>query len=158
MATSSKPQTSAAPSPCKNGAAQYSVTDSTYTGGSPGIGFYIQNGTAATNADFGFSNFSATDGTGGDTTPPSVPTNLSASAVSSSQINLTWTASTDNVGVTGYKIYRGGVQVGTSATNSYSDTGLTASTAYTYTVSAYDPAGNNSAQSASASATTLAGN
>jgi chitodextrinase len=92
----------------------------------------------------------------GDTTPPSVPTSLSASAVSSSAINLTWTASTDNVGVTGYKIYRGGTQVGTSATNSYSDTGLTASTQYTYTVSAYDAAGNNSAQSSSASATTQA--
>ena len=91
-----------------------------------------------------------------DTTPPSIPSNLSATAVSSSAINLSWTASTDNVGVTGYKVYRGGVQVGTSATNSYSDTGLSASTAYTYTVSAYDAAGNNSAQSSSASATTFA--
>ena len=50
-----------------------------------------------------------------DTVPPSTPTTLSASAVSSSQINLTWTASTDNVGVTGYKIFRDGAQVGTSA-------------------------------------------
>ena len=96
-------------------------------------------------------------GGGGDTTPPSTPTNLAASAISSSQINLTWTASTDNVGVTGYKIFRGGTQVGTSATNSYSDTGLSASTAYSYTVSAYDAAGNNSAQSSSASATTQSG-
>jgi chitodextrinase len=94
--------------------------------------------------------------TGSDTTPPSTPTNLAATAVSSSAINLTWTASTDNVGVTGYKIFRGGTQVGTSASNSYSDTGLTASTQYTYTVSAYDAAGNNSAQSSSASATTQA--
>ncbi len=91
-----------------------------------------------------------------DTTPPTVPTNLSATAVSSSGINLNWTASTDNVGVTGYKIFRGGTQIGTSATNSYSDTGLTASTQYTYTVSAYDAAGNNSSQSTSASATTQA--
>ena len=91
-----------------------------------------------------------------DTTPPSVPTGLSATAISSSAINLTWTASTDNVGVTGYKIYRGGTQVGTSATNSYSDSGLSASTQYSYTVSAYDAAGNNSAQSSSASATTQA--
>jgi hypothetical protein len=93
----------------------------------------------------------------GDTTPPSVPTNLSASAISSSQINLSWTASTDNVGVAGYKIFRNGSQVGTSATNSYNDTGLAASTNYTYTVSAYDAAGNNSAQSASANATTQSG-
>jgi hypothetical protein len=80
---------------------------------------------------------------------------MSGTAVSSSQINLSWTASTDNVGVTGYKIFRGGTQVGASETNSFSDTGLTASTAYSYTVSAYDAAGNNSAQSSSVSATTL---
>jgi len=92
----------------------------------------------------------------GDTTAPFVPTGLSATAISSSQIDLAWTASTDNVAVTGYRIYRGGTQVGTSATHSYSDTGLTASTAYSYTVSAYDAAGNNSAQSTSASATTQA--
>ena len=90
-----------------------------------------------------------------DTTPPTVPTGLTATAVSSSQINLSWTPSTDNVGVTGYDVYRGGTQVGTSPTASYSDTGLAASTSYTYTVAAYDAAGNTSAQSASASATTL---
>src|ERR1700733_11231156 len=49
-----------------------------------------------------------------DTTPPSVPTGLSATAVSSTQINLSWTASTDNVGVTGYDVFRNGTQVGTS--------------------------------------------
>ncbi len=89
-----------------------------------------------------------------DTTAPSVPTNLSATAVSSTGINLSWTASTDAVGVTGYKIYRGGTQIGTSGTNSYSNTGLTPATSYSYTVSAYDAAGNNSAQSGSVSATT----
>ncbi|MEK7075837.1 MAG: hypothetical protein AAB948_03550, partial [Patescibacteria group bacterium] len=56
----------------------------------------------------------------GDTTPPTTPTNLSATAVSSSQINLSLTASTDNVGVTGYRIYRGGTQIATSTTTSYS--------------------------------------
>lgn len=91
-----------------------------------------------------------------DTTPPSVPPGLSASAVSSSQINLTWTASTDNVGVTGYKVYRNGTQIGTTAGTSYSDTGLSVSTTYSYTVAAYDAAGNTSAQSGSVSATTLA--
>lgn len=89
-------------------------------------------------------------------TPPSIPTNLSATAVSTSQIDLTWTASTDNIGVTGYTIYRNGTQVGTSVSPSYNDTGLAASTQYTYNVSAYDAAGNASAQSASASATTEA--
>jgi chitodextrinase len=92
-----------------------------------------------------------------DTESPTAPTNLLATAISSSQINLSWTASTDNVGVTGYKIYRNGSQIGTSAATSYSDSGLTASTTYSYTVSAFDAAGNNSIQSSSASATTQAG-
>jgi hypothetical protein len=91
-----------------------------------------------------------------DTTPPTVPTGLSAVAASSSQINLSWNASTDNVGVTGYNVYRGGTLIGTSTTTAYSDTGLSASTTYTYTVAAFDAAGNISAQSASASATTSA--
>ena len=91
----------------------------------------------------------------GDTTPPSVPTNLSGALVSSSQINLAWTASIDNVGVTGYKIFRNSALVGASATNSYGDTGLAPSTVYSYMVSAYDAAGNNSAQSASAAFITL---
>ena len=91
-----------------------------------------------------------------DTTVPSVPTNLVASVVSSSQINLSWGASTDNVGVSGYKIFRGGTQVGTSTSAAYSNSGLTASTAYSYTVSASDAAGNHSAQSTSVSATTSA--
>lgn len=91
-----------------------------------------------------------------DTTPPSIPGGLSATAASASSINLSWTASTDNVGVAGYHIYRGGTQVGTSTTNSYTDSGLTPTTNYSYTVSAYDTAGNVSAQSSAASATTLA--
>jgi hypothetical protein len=89
-----------------------------------------------------------------DTTPPSTPTNLSAMAVSSTQINLQWTASTDNVGVTGYKVFRNGTQIVTPSTTSYQDTGLSPNTTYTYTVAATDAAGNTSAQSASASATT----
>jgi len=93
---------------------------------------------------------------GSDTTAPSIPSGLSAGATSSSQINLSWTASTDNVGVTGYKIYRNGTYIATSAGTSYSNTGLTASTSYTYRVSAIDAAGNESSQSSSATATTLA--
>jgi cellulose 1,4-beta-cellobiosidase len=96
-----------------------------------------------------------------DTTPPTVPTNLSGTAVSQSQINLSWTASTDPVvpghvtsGVAGYKVFRNGTQVGTPSTTSYSDTGLTAATTYQYTVSAYDTAGNVSAQSAAVGVTT----
>ena len=91
-----------------------------------------------------------------DTTPPSVPGGLTATAVSSSQISLSWTASTDNVGVTGYNVFRGGTKIGTSPSASYLDGGLTASTSYTYAVSAFDAAGNTSAQSTGASATTQA--
>jgi len=89
------------------------------------------------------------------TTLPSVPTNLSATAVSSSQINLSWSASTDDVGVAGYKVYRDGVQVGTSSTTSYSDTGLSPNTTYCYTVSAYDATGDESGQSSAVCATSL---
>jgi len=96
--------------------------------------------------------------TGGppDTQAPTTPTNLTASAISSSQINLSWTASTDNIGVTGYRVYRGGTQVASPSTTSYSDTGLSPSTTYSYTVAAVDAAGNVSAQSTSAQAVTQA--
>ena len=92
---------------------------------------------------------------GTDTTAPTTPTILSVTAISFSQINLAWTASTDNIGVTGYRIYRNGAQIATSLTTSYSNTSLSPSTAYTYTIAAYDAAGNVSVQSTSASATTL---
>ena len=90
-----------------------------------------------------------------DTQAPSTPTGLNATAVSSSQINLSWNPSSDNVIVTGYKIYRGGTQIGTSTTTTYSDTALAANTAYNYRVAANDAAGNTSTQSGSAGATTL---
>jgi len=93
-----------------------------------------------------------------DTQAPSVPTGVTATAQSSTSILVTWTASTDNVGVAGYKVFRNGTQVGTPATTSYTDTGLIPVTTYSYTVSAYDAAGNNSAQSSPAvTATTLTG-
>jgi chitodextrinase len=98
-----------------------------------------------------------------DTTPPSAPTNLTATAASSTQINLSWTASTDSVGVTGYKVERCSgagcanfTQIGTPTTTTFNDTGLTASTSYSYRVRANDAAGNNSAYSNVASATTPA--
>ncbi|HCC05464.1 TPA: hypothetical protein DEP58_04140, partial [Patescibacteria group bacterium] len=95
--------------------------------------------------------------TGGtDTTSPAVPSNLLTLAVSSSQINLAWTASTDNVGVVGYKIYRNGAYLTTTTSTSYSNTGLTAATTYSYRVSAIDAVGNESSQSTAKSATTQA--
>src|SRR5437773_756947 len=91
-----------------------------------------------------------------DTTPPTVPTGLTATAVSSSQINLSWAASFDSVGVTGYRVYRGGTQIATTSTTSFTNTGLSPSTTYTYAVAAFNAAGNLSAQSGPASATTPA--
>jgi chitodextrinase len=92
-----------------------------------------------------------------------VPAVLTTTVVSSSQINLTWTASTDPVvtgqitsGVAGYKVFQNGVQVATTPSTSYSATGLNDSTSYSFTVSAYDGAGNSSSQSATATATTQA--
>jgi hypothetical protein len=96
----------------------------------------------------------------GDTAPPTTPTGLTATASSSSQINLSWTASTDNVGVTGYKIYRVGAAsnpIKSVTTTTASDTGLSANTEYCYTVSAYDAAGNESAHSDQKCATTNSG-
>jgi hypothetical protein len=89
-----------------------------------------------------------------DTTPPSIPTGLIASAASTTQINLAWSAATDNVAVTGYRISRGGVQIATVTGNTFQNTGLTANTTYSYTVKAVDAAGNASASSATVSATT----
>ena len=90
-----------------------------------------------------------------DTQAPTAPTSLSATAISFSSIGLNWSPSSDNVGVTGYIVFRDGVQVGTAAGTSFTDTGLTPLTSYTYTVRARDAANNLSPHSASASATTL---
>jgi hypothetical protein len=98
-----------------------------------------------------------------DTTPPTVPASLTASATGNSTISLTWAASTDSsgLGVAGYDIYRctgasctPSTLVGTSTTASYGDSGLAASTTYTYAVSAYDTFGLASAKSSPTHATT----
>jgi hypothetical protein len=89
--------------------------------------------------------------------PPSVPTNLAGTAVSPTQINLSWTASTDKTaGVTGYNVFRNGSKVGTTASRSYQDTSLSEGATYTYSVSAYTATGATSAKSASISVTTPA--
>ena len=80
-----------------------------------------------------------------DTQPPSTPAGLAASSVTQTSVKLSWNASTDNVGVTGYRLYSNGTQVGTSSSTSYSFTGLTCGTSYTLGVAAYDAAGNVSA-------------
>ncbi|MFC4009556.1 fibronectin type III domain-containing protein [Nonomuraea purpurea] len=105
-----------------------------------------------------------TAATGGDTSPPTAPAGLAASGTTSTGTNLSWTASTDDVGVAGYDLLRatgasGGTftQVGTSATTSYGDTGLTPSTTYRYQVRARDAAGNTSPVSNTVQVTTQPG-
>jgi chitodextrinase len=100
-------------------------------------------------------------GTAADTQAPTAPTNLSAAATTSTRINLTWTAATDNVGVTGYRIERcqgasctAFVQIAAPTSASFSDTSLSASTTYRYRVRAADAAGNLGNYSNVAAATT----
>jgi hypothetical protein len=90
-----------------------------------------------------------------ESVPPSIPQNLVATAISSDSVDLTWSVATDDTRVIGYRITRNGQVVGTSDIPKYTDTGLSPNTAYTYTISAYDQAENYSAESASASATTI---
>ena len=88
---------------------------------------------------------------------PTTPTDLSATAVSLSQINLSWNASTDNVGVAGYNVYRNGIFLKSVSSTSTTDTGLDPLTQYCYRVSAYDAAENESGRSSQNCVTTLEG-
>ncbi len=94
-----------------------------------------------------------------DTSAPSVPASPSATATAFNRVALTWTASSDNVGVSGYRIYRDSTLVGVVAgsATSFADVTTTGSTTYSYTVAAVDAAGNASAQSSAAGATTPSG-
>lgn len=97
-----------------------------------------------------------------DMTPPATPTGVTASALTSSSIAVSWNAATDNVGVTGYLLYRCSgsgctsvTRIANPTTTPYTDTGLTAGTSYSYSVAAVDAAGNVSALSQLATAVTL---
>jgi hypothetical protein len=94
-----------------------------------------------------------------DTTPPTTPTGVVATAVSASQIDISWIPSSDNIGVTGYRIFRDGSVITIVTTTNYSDTGRQPSTTYSYTIVSLDGAGNSSVQSdPPATATTPATN
>jgi chitodextrinase len=92
-------------------------------------------------------------GPGPDTQAPSVPANLTATPASSFQVNLSWVASNDNVGVTGYEIYRDGALLTTRTGTTYSDTTVVPGQSYSYRVRALDAAGNRSAFGNTATAT-----
>ncbi len=100
-------------------------------------------------------NFEITPGSGGDTQAPTVPTSLTASNSTQTTVDLSWNAATDNVGVTGYDVYRGNTVITTVTTTTYQVTGLTADTAYSFRIKAKDAAANESGFSNTANATTL---
>lgn len=106
--------------------------------------------------DISNANFTITAGSG-DVTAPSAPASLAASGTTQTATNLSWTASTDNVAVTGYEVYQGTTLKATVTTTTYAVTGLTPATAYTFSVKAKDAAGNTSASSNTVNVTTLSG-
>ncbi|MER5931716.1 glycosyl hydrolase family 8 [Streptomyces sp. NPDC002054] len=134
------------------------VDDLTVTG----TGRYIRMYGTARGTSYGYSLWEfevyGSPAPGGDTTAPSTPAGLRSTAATANSVSLAWNAATDNVGVTGYDLYRGGTLVGTATGTSYTDTGLTASTTYSYTVRARDAAGNTSGAGTAVSVTTLPGN
>jgi mannan endo-1,4-beta-mannosidase len=91
-----------------------------------------------------------------DTQAPTVPAGLTSSGIAGTGFTLSWTASTDNVGVTGYEVFRNSTSIGTPASNSFNVTGLVCNTTYSMTVRARDAAGNWSAQSQALNVTTSA--
>ena len=92
-----------------------------------------------------------------DINSPTIPTGISYSTVTAAQVDLVWNASTDTggSGLAGYRIFRDDIEIGTSVLSSYTDTGLDPLTEYTYTITAYDNEGNESAQSDFLTVTTL---
>ncbi|WP_239469873.1 fibronectin type III domain-containing protein [Archangium violaceum] len=142
----------------RNGTQVGTPTGTTYTdtglAASTAYSYTVKARDAAGNQSVASSALSVTTASASDTTAPSVPAGLTAPSKTASSVSLSWTASTDNVSVTGYIVFRNGTQVGTSTATAYTDTGLAASTAYSYTVKARDAAGNQSAASSALSVTT----
>jgi chitodextrinase len=79
-----------------------------------------------------------------DTQPPQTPANLTVTGTTASSVSLSWSAALDNVGTTGYGVYRNGSSVGSTASTSYTNSGLPCGTSYTFAVDAFDAAGNRS--------------
>ena len=137
----------------------YSVTWTNAAAGNYAIKAVATDSAGATGAST-TANITVNTVTTPDTTAPSVPAGLAATSVTASSVNLSWSASTDNAGgsgIAGYDVYRNGALVGSPAGTSFSNNGLSASTAYNFRVRARDNAGNASAQGAQITVTTSAG-
>nr|WP_314490915.1 zinc-dependent metalloprotease family protein [uncultured Chryseobacterium sp.] len=91
-----------------------------------------------------------------DTTAPTAPA-LAASGTTSTSTNLSWSGATDAVGVTGYDVYQGSSLIGNTASATYTVTGLSSATSYSFSVKAKDAAGNASVSSNTVNVTTLSG-
>jgi chitodextrinase len=97
--------------------------------------------------------FGGSTSTTTDTTPPTQPASLTAKATDSTHVTLSWTASSDNIGVTGYRVYRNSTLIGSVTSTGYADSGLSATTSYAYQVIAVDAAGNASTAAGASVAT-----
>jgi chitodextrinase len=131
----------------------YSVTGLT---ANTAYAFTVKAKDAASNVSSASNSLNVTTSASSDTQAPTAPAGLSSTTKTSTSVSISWTASTDNVGVTGYNIYNGATLVGTSTGTTYNVTGLTANTSYTFTVKAKDAAGNVSTASNSLNVTTSA--
>ncbi|RZN80956.1 MAG: T9SS type A sorting domain-containing protein [Winogradskyella sp.] len=136
--------------------ASVTTTGYTVTGLSPSTNytFNVRAKDAANNVSNASSNVGVTTATPPDTQAPSAPTNVVASNVTTNSATLSWSASTDNVGVTGYDIYQGSTLLASVTTTGYTVTGLSPSTNYMFNVRAKDAANNVSNASSSVSVTT----
>lgn len=153
-----------------HGIQAFTTTDSRMIFGadtSPGAIGALRLELSSNQAVFKFTNYTGTildqgtipcSKTSTDTSAPSIPGNLTASAASATKVNLAWSASNDNIGVAGYTIYRNNSPLASvgSGVLSYSDTTAAGSTTYNYNVDAFDAAGNHSGLSNTATVTTPA--
>ena len=123
-----------------DGAVIMQANDATFGAGRVGIG--------AVNDAAWWDDIAIVDPASADTSPPSTPANIVASALSSSEVAVSWSVSTDDVGVTGYRVYRDGTLAASATGTSTSVTGLSGGVRYAFSVAAVDAAGNASSQSA----------
>ncbi|MEQ9209686.1 MAG: M4 family metallopeptidase, partial [Pseudomonadales bacterium] len=127
---------------CSYGSGSYTLSSGSTT---------IKTGGSFTSSES--TNFCITSG-GGDTQAPTAPAGLAASNVTQTTLTLTWNASSDNVGVTGYNVFQGSTNIGTVTGTSANITGLSSGTSYSFHVTAVDAASNESASSNTVNVTT----